>query len=103
MLSKLGVITHSTKLAGSSSGALITASHCAGVPTDHVYKAAVDMAHSCRSHMSCSGTLDKELRKVLESTLPPGGYSSSVLLLWLLASLSSVLHLLAELAAYTMC
>lgn len=72
MLGKLGVIGPSTKLAGCSSGAIISTSHCAGVPTATVYKAGQELAHSCRSHLSCSGTLDKALRKVLDDTLPNG-------------------------------
>jgi hypothetical protein len=72
VLGKLGVIGPSTKLAGCSSGAIISTSHCAGVPTATVYEAGQELAHSCRSHLSCSGTLDKALRKVLDDTLPNG-------------------------------
>lgn len=74
MLSKLGVISSSTKLAGSSSGALITTSHCAGLPPGDIYNVGLKLAHSCRSHMSCSGTLDRQLRQVLQETLPKGGW-----------------------------
>ena len=72
VLSKLGVITATTKLAGSSSGALVTTSHCAGLPSAATYKAGLDLAHSCRDHMSCTGTLDRELRRVLHEVLPDG-------------------------------
>lgn len=72
VLNKLGVVSASTKLAGCSSGALISTSHCAGVPTEQVYKAAQNLAHECRKQMSCSGTLDRQLREVLETTIPAG-------------------------------
>lgn len=72
VLTKLGVVTASTKLAGCSSGALISTSHCAGVPTAEVYKAGQNLAHACRAQMSCSGTLDRQLRSVLETTIPTG-------------------------------
>lgn len=66
------MVNGSSKFAGCSSGAIISTCQCAGVSTPEVYKAALTLAHECRSQMFCSGTLDKHLSKLLESTFPQG-------------------------------
>lgn len=74
ILSSLGVITTSSKIAGASSGALITASQCSGLGTAEILQSAFDLADACRGRQSCSGTLDRELQKLLKGHLPPDAW-----------------------------
>ncbi|WIA18357.1 hypothetical protein OEZ85_009822 [Tetradesmus obliquus] len=74
VLSKLGVLKPQAKLAGASSGALITTSYCGGLSPTEIIGAGHDLAKACREENSCSGSLDRMLRKTLQAHLPPDAW-----------------------------
>eukprot|EP00877_Chromochloris_zofingiensis_P005242 jgi/Chrzof1/14719/Cz09g13100.t1 len=75
VLQELGVIKPGeTKLAGVSSGAIVTTALQAGVSVDNQVKYGFDLAAYCRQHNFCVGILDKQLRQSLVAQYPSDAY-----------------------------
>jgi hypothetical protein len=63
ILQSLGVINNSTRLAGSSGGAITAAAICSNVPASSQQLAAnFNIAAACRPSLACRGYLDSVVR-----------------------------------------
>jgi predicted acylesterase/phospholipase RssA len=69
MLAELGVIDANTKIAGASSGALVTLARCTGTSADDFMTFVQQLSNECRSRTNCQGQLDAALRRKLQQTV----------------------------------
>jgi len=70
ILRSLGIINTTTRLAGSSGGAVAAAMNCGNAPIPTFITAASALAGSCRIINNCNGTLDIVARAGLFAALP---------------------------------
>lgn len=71
ILKHLGIISNTTRLAGSSGGAAVAAASCAGLEPSQQYQFLLQMADHCRPSGGCRGFLGSVVSKQLHSVLPP--------------------------------
>lgn len=74
MLAELGIIDANTKIAGASSGALLTLAQCSGISSQQFMQALQQLSNDCRRRKNCQGTLAASLQQTLEQTVPHGAY-----------------------------
>lgn len=71
ILQSLGIINNSTRLAGSSGGAITAAAICSNVPASSQQLAAnFNIAATCRPSFACRGYLDKVVRNYTTELFP---------------------------------
>lgn len=70
VLKHLGVLSNTTRLAGSSGGAANAAATCAGVDPLEQYRFLSQMAEHCRPSGGCRGFLDSVVTQRLHTLLP---------------------------------
>lgn len=75
VLRALGVLTPDTRVAGTSSGALIATSHCSGLAPQKMVNDAMILIRTCR-RTTCIGTLDSELRATTAVAFPPNAWQA---------------------------
>jgi hypothetical protein len=71
LLLELGIVTPMTKIAGASSGALLTMGLCSGVEADKFMQITQQLSNTCRAHANCQGGLGSTVANSLGSFLPP--------------------------------
>jgi hypothetical protein len=74
VLKHLGIISNTTRLAGSSGGAAVAAATCAGLDPMQQYTFLQGMADHCRPSGGCQGFLGTVVSKQLHSVLPPDAH-----------------------------
>lgn len=57
ILQHLGIISNTTRLAGSSGGSAVAAAACAGVDPAHQFSSLLGLADTCRPSQGCRGYL----------------------------------------------
>jgi len=70
VLKELGIISNTTRLAGSSGGSASAAATCAGIHPVQQYHSLKGMADYCRPSGGCRGFLDSVVTKQLHTILP---------------------------------
>lgn len=71
ILQHLGIISDTTRLAGSSGGAAVAAASCSGLQPRQQYEFLLQMADTCRPSGGCRGFLGSVVSQQLHSVLPP--------------------------------
>lgn len=80
-LQDLGLVTQSTRVAGTSGGSLVSGISCLGVGRDDALAVATGINDECRGQWSCAGQLDKavknSMRKAVTLAMVSAGYSKT--------------------------
>lgn len=74
LLSELGIITPTTKVAGASSGALLSMALCSGIPPDRFMEITQQLCDACRRQGNCQGRLGSAVANTIPEILPPDAY-----------------------------
>jgi hypothetical protein len=74
LLQELGIITPATKVAGASSGALLSLGLCSGLSPQAFTNITQQLCNTCRQHGNCQGTLGAAVASCIPQILPPDAY-----------------------------
>jgi hypothetical protein len=70
----MGIITPATKIAGASSGALLSLGLCSGLPSARFKDITQVLCNTCRQNGNCQGTLGAAVASCIPQILPPDAY-----------------------------
>lgn len=68
-LQSLGIVNNTTRLAGSSGGAITAAALCSDIPAADLLATCLNITTTCRDSMGCRGTLDSVIRPAFQRAI----------------------------------
>jgi len=74
LLTEMGIMTPDTKMAGASSGSLLSMSLCSGIPADSFVRIVQGLSNDCRTKGNCQGTLGSMVATAIPGFLPADAY-----------------------------
>lgn len=83
VLQHLGIISNSTRIAGTSGGSAVSAMTCAGVPAQKQYNASLEFAQLCRARNNCQEFLDSGFNTSLSQNIPENAAEPCTGRLWI--------------------